>query len=91
LARLARATEEALVAVGWEPERRPFRPHLTLARSDGVAAGPLVAGRLVEAMADRRIPCTVDAIGVFESITGGGPARYVPVALYGLRPIARAE
>jgi 2'-5' RNA ligase len=91
LGRLARATEEALVGVGWEPDRRPFRPHLTLARSDGVATGPLVAGRLVEAMADRRLRCTIDAIGVFESITGGGPARYVPVTLYGLRPIAPAE
>ena len=84
LADLASATEEALVDAGWQPQHRAFRPHLTLARSDGVAAGPLVAARLVEAMADRRIPCTIDTLGLFESITGGGPARYVAIDLHPL-------
>ena len=84
LADLARSTGEALLDAGWSPEERPFRPHLTVARSDGVAAGSLVADRLAEAMADRRIRCTIDRLGLFESITGGGPARYVPVALFGL-------
>jgi hypothetical protein len=50
---------------------------LTLARSDGVAVGPLVAGRLAAAMADRRIGASAHHIALFESITGGGPARYV--------------
>jgi len=81
---LARSTEEALGEAGWPPEERPFRPHLTVARSDGVAAGPLVADRLATAMADRRILCAIDELGLFESITGGGPARYVPLALYPL-------
>jgi len=84
LSRLARSTQEALEDAGWPPEERPFRPHLTVARSDGVAAGALVADRLAEAMADRRIRCPIDKLGLFESITGGGPARYVPVALFGL-------
>ena len=91
LGELATRTEEALVGTGWEPEHRPFRPHLNLARSDGVATGQLVADRLSEAMTDRRIHCTIDELGVFESITGGGPARYVPIARYGLRPIAGRE
>jgi 2'-5' RNA ligase len=81
---LARLTEQHLVAAGWPPEPRPYRPHLTLARSDGVQVGPLVAGRLVAAMSGRSIPCTIDRVGLFESVTGGGPARYVPVALEGL-------
>ena len=81
LADLAAATEQALVEAGWQRDGRPFRPHLTLARSDGVAAGPLVAGRLAAAMTDRRIRCTIDRIGLFESVTGGGPARYVPLAI----------
>jgi 2'-5' RNA ligase len=79
LGRLASELDAALVAVGWPSEPRPFRPHLTLARSDGVAAGTLVAGRLASVMADRRIPARVDRLGLFESVTGGGPARYVPV------------
>ena len=58
---------------------RPFRPHLTLARSDGVRAGSLVADRLAAALGDRTIPFVVDDLGLFESVTGGGPARYVPV------------
>jgi 2'-5' RNA ligase len=84
LADLVRLTEAALEEAGWPRDERPFRPHLTLARSDGVSVGPLVADRLAAAMADRRIRWTVDALGLFESITGGGPARYLPVALHGL-------
>jgi 2'-5' RNA ligase len=81
LAELAAATGSALLEAGWPEDGRPFKPHLTLARSDGVAAGALVAGRLRDAMADRHIRCTVDRLGLFESVTGGGPARYVPVTL----------
>lgn len=81
LSDLAAATESALVAAGWQPDGRPFRPHLTLARSDGVAAGRMVADRLAAAMADRRISCSIDRVGLFESLTGGGPARYLPVTL----------
>jgi RNA 2',3'-cyclic 3'-phosphodiesterase len=84
LSELATVTEAALVDAGWHADPRPFRPHLTLARSDGVAVGPLVAGRLAAAMADERIRCTIDTVGLFESLTGGGPARYVPVTLRGL-------
>jgi 2'-5' RNA ligase len=92
LSELAAATESALVAAGWQPDGRPFRPHLTLARSDGVAAGRMVADRLAAVMADRRISCSIDQVGLFESLTGGGPARYVPVTLraLGMEP-ARAE
>ena len=76
---LAAKLDAELTAAGWPADQRPFRPHLTLARSDGVAAGPLVAGRLADAMADRRMPVRIERLGLFESITGGGPARYVPV------------
>lgn len=88
LAELAARTEQALVEAGWAPEGRPFRAHLTLARSDGVSVGPLVADRLASAMAGRRIACTLDALGLFQSITGGGPARYIPLALHELGPSA---
>lgn len=79
LARLASELDAALVGASWPTADRPFRPHLTLARSDGVAAGTLVAGRLADAMTDRRIPVRIESLGLFESVTGGGPARYVPV------------
>jgi 2'-5' RNA ligase len=76
---LAGRVGEALEGAGWPADPRPVRPHLTLARSDGVAVGTLVAGRLVTAMEERRITGVVDRVGLFESITGGGPARYVPL------------
>jgi 2'-5' RNA ligase len=79
LAQLARELDATLAAAGWPSDHRPFRPHLTLARSDGVAAGTLVAGRLEEVMVERRIPVRIDRLALFESVTGGGPARYVPV------------
>lgn len=88
LGELAESLERALAPAGWASEHRPFRPHLTLARSDGVAAGPLVAGRLEAAMAGSTIAATLDRIGLFESVTGGGPARYVPVTSAELGAVA---
>ena len=84
LADLAAVVDGALVAVGWPAETRPFRAHLTLARADGVPAGGRIAAHLVEAAAGLRIACPVDRIGLFESLTGGGPARYAPIELRNL-------
>ncbi len=84
LTALAAEVETALVAAGWPPDDRPFRAHLTLARSDGVTVGPLVAGRLAAAMAEVRVQAIIEHVGLYESLTGGGPARYVPVTLSAL-------
>jgi hypothetical protein len=46
-----------------------------------MAAGPIVAGRLAAAMADRRSRFDLDRLGLYESVTGDGPARYVPVTI----------
>ena len=79
LAAVARELNARLEVAGWPNESRPFRAHLTLARSDGLAAGFVVAERLAEAVGDRAIPFVIDRLALFESVTGGGPARYVPV------------
>jgi 2'-5' RNA ligase len=84
LARAAVVADAELVAAGWTSDTRPFRAHLTLARSDGVPAGREVATRLSEAATDLRLRVAVDRIGVFESLTGGGPARYEPVEVVAL-------
>lgn len=81
LAGLAAEVERALVGAGWPPETRPFRAHLTLARADGVAAGSRIGDRLTDAAAELRIGARVERIGLFESLTGGGPARYEPLEL----------
>lgn len=84
LAGLAAQVDRALVDAGWPPETRPFRAHLTLARADGVAAGSSIGARLEEAASALRVAFRVDRIGLFESLTGGGPARYAPLELVDL-------
>ena len=75
----AEAVEHALAGAGIEPSPRPYRAHLTLARSDGIRAGPDVARRLVEAAAARRTTFEASDVVLFETVGGGGPARYVPL------------
>lgn len=88
---LAGQVDAALVDAGWPAEVRPFRAHLTLARADGVTAGAAIGARLVAEAADLRIPVRVDRIGLFESLTGGGPARYEPIELVALGGIANGR
>ena len=78
LASLAGAISEQLTAAGWPLDDRPFRAHLTLARSDGVRAGSAVAHALQHAAADRGFSAefVADRIVLFESRTGHGAARY---------------
>jgi 2'-5' RNA ligase len=80
LSRIAKRLEDALVQAGWARDERPFRAHLTLARSDGVRAGPATASALVAAAETFQTDFEVDRLVLFESHTGGGPARYEPLA-----------
>jgi 2'-5' RNA ligase len=77
LAALAGSVDAALSRVGWDADRRPFRPHLTLARADGVRAGPATVAALREAAASLAIESPIDRIVLYETITGDGRARYV--------------
>ncbi len=77
---VASRLDDALAEVGWARETRPFRAHLTLARADGVRAGPATAAALRQAAADIAIDAVLDRIVLFESITGSGRARYLPRA-----------
>ena len=81
LTALARSVDETLTLAGWELDLRPYRPHLTLARSDGVPAGSAIGDRLVSAAADLDVRFRAESVGLFESLTGGGPARYVPLEM----------
>jgi 2'-5' RNA ligase len=79
IASLAAALNEHLVRAGWDAENRAFTPHLTLARTDGVRSGPRLARRLVAEAAGLEAWFEVDRAVLFESHTGGGPARYEPL------------
>lgn len=79
LGALAGRLDAELGELGWPPAERPFRPHLTLARSDGVRAGPRLARRLIAAADGFSAPWRASTMVLYESRTGGGPARYVPL------------
>ena len=84
MADLAGTVDAALVSAGWVFEPRPYSAHLTLARSDGVPAGMAIGAHLVAEAADMEVRFRVEQIGLFESITGGGPARYQSLELVDL-------
>ena len=75
----ARTLDDRLAEVGWPRDDRPYRAHLTLARSDGVRAGPDVARRLIAAASTFETSFRAETLNLFESISGGGPARYEPL------------
>ena len=77
LAAAVERLDDGLAEAGWPRADRPYRPHLTLARSDGVRSGPRVAARLVVAAASLQAPFEAGSVAVFESIAGDGPAHYV--------------
>jgi len=79
LSDLAASVDAALRAAGWAIDDKPLRAHLTLARADGVSAGAAIGARLVAAAADLDVTFRADQIGLYESVTGGGPARYEPI------------
>jgi 2'-5' RNA ligase len=79
LARLNGIVDDAVEGAGYGRDPRPFRPHLTLARADGVGGGAETARILVEEAAGLVVRWRVAQLVLFESVTGGGPARYVPI------------
>ena len=81
---LAGEIDRALTDAGWTLDAKPFRPHLTLARSDGVPAGAAIGARLIAAAADLDVRFGAETVGLFESLTGGGPARYEPIEVVSL-------
>lgn len=74
---IAHDLEETLAAEGFEPEGRPFRPHLTLARVREEHERP-VARALARAGAavDFEETVTIPALDLMESTPGPGGSRY---------------
>lgn len=77
LAALAARLSDGLAKAGWPTDDRPFRAHLTLARADGRREGPAVADLLAARAQGFETEFQADRLILFESVTGGGPARYI--------------
>ena len=70
-----------LARIGWSAEARPFRPHLTVARTDatGIRDAALTAQALEAAAEAWTTAFTVDRVVLFRSHLGGGPPRHEPL------------
>ena len=83
LASLAAKVERACLAVGLDPERRAFHPHITLARWKGRRTRE-VEGFLAAKSALVSEPFDVDSFSLFESRLSRHGAHYDEVAVYPL-------
>jgi 2'-5' RNA ligase len=79
LANLADGLTRAVVEGGQPLDTRPFAPHLTIARTDGLRQASAAARALEEAAASLDVRFTADRLVLFRSLLGGGPARYEPL------------
>jgi len=81
LGAISRALDAALVEAGMPSDDRPFRPHLTVARTDaaGTTGSLAVASDLREAAAGWRTRFIASEVVLYRSHLGGGPPRYEPV------------
>jgi 2'-5' RNA ligase len=75
---IERALTSRLAAAGIEPEPRPYRPHLTIARVREPAT--LRAATLLEGLSEIGLGTAhIDAITLFESRLSGKGSRYEPL------------
>jgi 2'-5' RNA ligase len=75
LDQLAGVCESSVRNVGFEPEERPFVPHLTLSR----LRPPIDVRHLIAAFAQFRVPVSVNAITLFRSTTSLSGVTYNPL------------
>lgn len=81
LIRIIDALEAPLDRLGWPPDLRARRPHLTVARTDA-ARGEVshgIADALAHASIGWRTGFDATTVTLFRSHLGGGPPRYEPV------------
>ncbi len=80
MSELVDVAEDAARRAGFAPEARPFKPHLTLARIDP----PRAISTLLGQKHHFDIEMAVQALILYRSQLGGGPARYDEVVKFDL-------
>jgi 2'-5' RNA ligase len=75
LVQLAAIAEGAARSVGFAPEAKQFKPHLTLSRIDP----PVTVTQLLQSKPRFGTWMTVDSMILYRTQLGGGPARYEEV------------
>lgn len=79
LAELAAAVERALEPLGWAPEGRPFRAHITLGRAVGTRGWNRL-GEILEARRGEDLGrCTIDRVTAFRSHLQRGGSVYTSI------------
>lgn len=81
LIRIIDALDGPLDALGWAPDPRARRPHLTVARTDATRGevSHAIAAALGDAAAGWRTAFDATEVTLFRSHLGSGPPRYEPI------------
>lgn len=74
-----RAADPAFEALGFEPERRAFHPHITLARSRAGPGNAFLARVLAELPAPPARGTSVETVVLFQSTLDPRGSRYTPL------------
>ncbi|HUT36155.1 MAG TPA: RNA 2',3'-cyclic phosphodiesterase [Planctomycetota bacterium] len=79
LALLSRRLEEGVRRLGFAPEDRPFRPHLTLGRVNGRQGADELRRRLAAQATDTFGSCTIAELLLIQSVLSPAGPAYTPL------------
>ena len=86
LMRLQAKIEQAVIRAGLPPEKRKFKPHVTLARFKSNPGGAKLQAYLAQNALFRAEPFDVDHFTLYSSFLSSSGAIYRPEASYPLEP-----
>ncbi|MBI2400995.1 MAG: RNA 2',3'-cyclic phosphodiesterase [Deltaproteobacteria bacterium] len=84
LEKLQKNVEERLSSIGFEPEDRPFTPHLTLCRIKSAEDGRALGKLLSEARPEANAAFAVSSFAFIKSVLKPFGAEYTPIREFAL-------